>query len=123
MTSLLHRLRDRTEQAVLSGTIWVPVADAGARSQQWLGERRVFALEVDGALAIPAYAFDAEGVPVPALRDVLAVFSDMPPSRVASWFESRSSALNGQRPRELLQSDPEAVVAAAQAHLQGPVHG
>ncbi|MYN40341.1 DUF2384 domain-containing protein [Duganella sp. FT109W] len=131
-----ERLRQRAATAVLNGTEWLtsaqvdalaPGADkrnnAHARANRLLGEGRVFAIEQGGRKHYPRYAFDALGTPHGAVREVLQAFGDAPPLRVASWFESTSAALDGRRPRELLDSDPVAVVRAAREHVAGPLHG
>lgn len=131
-----ERLLRRGASAVLNGTEWLTSAEvdalapgasqrsnAHARANRMLAERRVFAIEHGGRKRYPRYAFDALGTPYPVVREVLLAFGDAAPLRVASWFESASVALDGRRPRELVDSDPAAVVRAAQEHVQGPVHG
>lgn len=131
-----ERLQQRMVYAVLSGTPWLSSAEVGAlgqggvapanphaRASRLVREGRVFAIERAGRSEFPRYAFDALGNPYPAVRDVLQVFAGWPALRVASWFESASAALDGKRPRELLELDPQAVVRAAREHAEGPVHG
>lgn len=131
-----ERLQQRMVTAVLNGTAWLSSAEVGslgqtggapsnphARAHRLLSEGRVFAIERAGRKEYPRYAFDGLGNPYPALREVLRVFAGWPALRVASWFESASAALDGRRPREVLESDPDAVLRAAQQHMAGPVHG
>ena len=130
-----ERLRQRAATAILNGTEWLTSVEVDtlvpgggtrsnshARANRLLSEGKVFAIEHGGKKRYPRYAFDAFGNPYPALRDVLRLFGKASPLRVASWFESSSAALNGHRPRELLEADPTAVVQAAREHLAGPVH-
>jgi hypothetical protein len=57
------------------------------------------------------------------VAQVMQVLTGYSPYRLASWFESTQGALGGRRPRELLDSDPAAVLAAARRHADGPLHG
>jgi len=119
MDSRRHLLELRTINAVLTGTTWL-VAD---RYGAFLQAGRVFAIERDGRKLAPAYAFNADGEPYAALAAVLSILNGYAPFRLAAWFESTSSTLSGRRPRELLASDPQAVIAAARSHAVGPQHG
>lgn len=131
---VVEKLQKRTVDAVLSGASWATSkevgtrADANAANKHALASRllkdgRVFAIERAGHKEFPDYAFDPLGNPVPAMREVLGILAGYSPFRLASWFESRSSRLGGRRPREILATDPQAVIAAARAHMLGPVHG
>lgn len=83
---------------------------------QWLRERKVFALERDGQRYFPSYAFDSSYRPLSAVAGVLGILKDFyrNDESVAAWFESTSSFLGGARPRELVASDPERTMACAQ---------
>lgn len=131
-----EQLRQRGAEAVLNGTEWLTSAEvdglapaaakrsnAHARANRLLAEGRIFAIEHDGKKRYPRYAFDNLGNPQPILREVLRVFDGTPALRIASWFESTSAALDGQRPRSLMERQPRAVLQAARAHVEGPVHG
>lgn len=131
-----ERLQQRMVTAVLNGTPWlssVEVDDLGqngatrsnrqARANRLLREGAIFAIERSGRREYPRYVFDALGNPYPVVRDVLRLFTSWSGLRVASWFESASAALDGRRPRELLEQDPDAVLRAAKQHVEGPLHG
>src|SRR5471032_891991 len=131
-----ERLQLRMVMAVLNGTAWLSSTEVDslgpdrgvrsnphARANRLLSDGKVFAIERAGRKEYPRYAFDALGNPYPAIREVLQVFGNTPALRVASWFESTSAALDGRRPREVLDSDPAAVVRAAREHIEGPMHG
>nr|WP_315227026.1 antitoxin Xre/MbcA/ParS toxin-binding domain-containing protein [uncultured Albidiferax sp.] len=134
MDPLEHKLQQRAVDAVLLGTTWRSSADIGTRADatarnkhalanRWLKDKRVFAIERRGAYEFPDYAFDPLGQPIPALREILAILEGYAPFRLATWFESPSSALDGRRPRELLATHPALVREAARVHAQGPLHG
>lgn len=114
-------LEQRSIAAVLSGTTWRTVEEVGA--QEWLQAMSVFAIEHEGRRLVPFYAFDPSGEPYSVLAQVIDILAGYKPFRLASWFESTSSMLGGRRPRELLASDPQAVIAAARFHTEGPLHG
>jgi hypothetical protein len=133
-TPAMTRARERAVRMVLDGTVWSTAREVGERADpnaknkhalasRLLKERRVFALERAGVNEFPDYEFDVQGNPVPAMRDVLKIFAGYSAFRIASWFESTSSALGGRRPREMLADHPEEVVAAARRHTEGPQHG
>ncbi|MCV2350807.1 hypothetical protein [Paucibacter sp. Y2R2-4] len=114
-------LEQRTVAAVLSGTTWRRVEDAGAN--RWLNEMHVFAIEQEGQRRLPAYVFDPHGEPYAALAEVIGILAGYRPFQLASWFESISATIGGRRPREILASNPEVVIAAAQSHAAGPQQG
>jgi hypothetical protein len=129
-----ERLQQRAVQQVLNGTTWLSSKEVGeqadpaaknkhALASRLLAQRRVFAINRRGQYEFPRYQFDPLGQPVDAVAEVLAVFDGYTPFRIASWFESASSALGGRRPREVLADDPKAVVEAARDHVRGAVHG
>jgi len=119
--------------AVLAGTEWISESEVAKSTcsaaepcgsiDGWIRDGRTFAIDCDGRSFFPIYAFDTLGVPLPAVQDVLSVLAGYSPWHLAFWFESTSSMLGGARPRELIATDPCAVVAAARSHRQGPMHG
>ncbi|MBT2304459.1 hypothetical protein J7E70_28930 [Variovorax paradoxus] len=126
-------LEKRAIDAVLQGTEWSSAAEIGQRLDakaanphaavsRWQQSGRIFGIDHRGKKIYPAYIFDATWQPLPAVKTILAVLEDSP-FRVAAWFESTNSFLGGKRPREVIASAPEAVVAAAEDHKVGAVHG
>jgi hypothetical protein len=134
LDQVAQRLRTRAAEAVLSGTEWLTARQVGERANpnaankhdfanRLLKGRHIFAIQHQGQNRFPAYALDDHGRPLPAIAQVMAVLQGYEPRRLASWFESTSSHLGGRRPREVIQHDPQAVVSAARAHAEGPLHG
>jgi hypothetical protein len=82
-----------------------------------------FAIERAGQTLYPQYIFDELWNPRPVVATILKVFDGYSPFRIAAWFESTNGMLNSQRPREIIASNPEAVVEAALDERQGAVHG
>jgi hypothetical protein len=130
----LEDLERRAMDSIFKSTIWMSVATVEEKRakhvpntddsvSQLIKSGRVFVVERDGATLCPAYAVDAQGNPVQAVAEIIRVFDGYRPIRIAAWFESTNSLLHGRRPRELLVSDPAAVVAAAKDHVVGPTHG
>jgi len=128
------RLEQRAIEAVLQGTTWLTAQQVGRRhnpdaanphaaASRWQQAGKVFAIERAGQRLYPSYVFDELGQPLPAVQEILRVLDGYTPFRIAAWFESTSSMLDGQRPRELLATHPAAVIVAAREHVTGPVHG
>lgn len=131
--NLRKQLEQAAVNAVLTGTEWISESEVAMLAcsasepcgsiDGWIHDGRVFAIDCDGRSFFPIYAFDTLGVPLPAVQDVLSVLACYSPWHLAFWFESISSMLGGARPRELIATDPCAVVAAARSHREGPMHG
>ncbi|WP_218511957.1 hypothetical protein [Variovorax sp. dw_308] len=131
---LRTKLELRAIKAVMTGTEWRTAAELGrlfnpnvvnARSgvNRWRANGRIFGIDHQGRELYPAYVFDATWRPLPAIRKVLDVLTGLPPILIAGWFESTSSALGGKRPRELIASDPDAVLAAAEDRVTRENYG
>ena len=127
-------LERRALDAIMSGTPWLSAAEIGreldpkaanphAAASRWLANRQVFAIDSRGKKMFPSYVFTDAWKPIPEVKKVLAILADYSALRLASWFESTSSALQGKRPREVMKFDAKAVVRAAQQHVVGAVHG
>jgi hypothetical protein len=130
----LEDLERRAMDAIFGNTTWMSIAMVEEKraehvpstndpASQLIKSGRFFVVERDGATLCPAYAVDAQGDPILAVAEIVALFEGYRPIRIAAWFESTNSLLHGRRPRELLVSDPAAVVAAAKDHVIGPTHG
>jgi hypothetical protein len=124
IASLTEKALQRRVEAVLGGTEWITVAELGRRldpqsgspqevPEQWLRSGRIFSIEHEGVLLIPAYLFDAQWQPLPGVADILQIFDGYFGWYVAGWFESKNSYLGGPSPREVLALKPDAVVGAA----------
>jgi hypothetical protein len=81
--------------------------------EQWLRSERIFSIEHEGVLLVPAYLFDAQWQPLPGVAEILQIFDGYFGWYVAGWFESKNSYLGGPSPREVLALKPDAVVGAA----------
>lgn len=125
--------QDGTLDSVMSATTWLTADELAGRISanqagcadtmtRWTREGRLFALDIGGRAVYPAYAFDAAGQPLPVVRRVLQNLSRHDALSLACWFESPNAYLDGSRPREMLVTEAERVVAAAEArcHCPGP---
>lgn len=131
---ILSRMRARVAEMVLQGTQWLsdaellkarPGCDPGAAGliEPWLYARRIFAIENEGILRVPAYALDQAGEPVDALMPIMEALQGLSADQMAAFFESPSGYLSGRRPREALHDDGNGVLYAAQRLREGAVHG
>jgi hypothetical protein len=85
---------------------------------RWREQRRLFSLTIGFRHRFPAFQFDGRGQPLEVISLVLA---ELAPHRqsfdhgweTALWLASGNEALAGERPVDLLSSNPDAVVAAA----------
>jgi hypothetical protein len=127
-------LEQRAIAALFDGTPWLTAEQIGhlrdakarnphAAANRWRSERKVFAITKGGVQWFPRYAFDEALDPHPAVSSVMAILDGYSPYRLAAWFDSTNGHLAGRRPREVLHSNPDAVVVAAREHARGPVHG
>ena len=127
-------LMQRGVEALFSGSEWLTadqigrLRDAAARNphaaaNRWRADGRIFAITKGGVLYYPRYALDEAFEPLPVVAQVLRVLSSFSPYRLAGWFESTNSVLGGRRPREILATQPAAVMGAASDQVLGAVHG
>ena len=87
---------------------------------RWLAEGRIFAIKHAGERRFPAFQFDHEGQPLPAIKRVLdALGGTLGGWEIALWFTAPSGYLEGSRPVDLLRRDPDEVVAAAAYEAAG----
>lgn len=128
----LFALASKDREAVLAGTVWLlaeEIAQLGAprgldgSPWEWRRAGRLLALRPAARYLYPLYGFTPAWLPEPGLEEILAAFTSLSEWRIASWFESTNTYLDGERPRDLLASHPDAVIEAARWHLAQPTHG
>lgn len=125
-----RRMSEQARALIASGTRWLTASEVArlasvdeADVAKWVREAKLFSIEPDGRAVFPEYAFDVKWRPLPALETILAIQEGRAPTFMAAWFESRSSFLGGQRPREIVASDPDRVIAAAQSAIDSERYG
>ncbi|EOC1288487.1 DUF2384 domain-containing protein [Cronobacter muytjensii] len=137
IASLQARNRERLDalrQTVLEEGRWLSAGEVSmaagaalknpsATANRWKQAGKVFALPVNGKDRYPAWAFDEGGQPLPSLKPILARFREKTPWAIALWFHSPNAWLGGDKPKDRLKIDPQAVLDAADVEAKGPVHG
>lgn len=83
-------------------------------------ERMIFSISYEGVEYLPRYAIESRSLAV-AQRGMQRVIASG--WSMALWFESSNSYLAGPLPKDLISSDPDAVVKAAQDEIGGSSHG
>ena len=92
-----------------------------ALAARWRADRKIFALDYRSRLLYPAFQFDQQGRPKGIIGKVLAMLGDAAgPWQTAIWFTSANGWLDGKRPLDLLDSEPDRVLDAA-ADITEPV--
>ncbi|EPE7077475.1 DUF2384 domain-containing protein [Cronobacter sakazakii] len=125
---------DALRQTVLDEGQWLSAGEVSlaagaalknpsAAANRWKQAGKVFALPVNGKDRYPAWAFDEGGQPLPSLKPILALFREKTPWTIALWFHSPNAWLGGAKPKDRLKADPQAVLDAAKAEAEGPMHG
>lgn len=78
-------------------------------------ENRIFTVTHRGATHVPSFQFDEKGKPRPAIAKVIQILGkDTSDWGLALWFTAASERLDGRRPVDLLSSQPDQVVQAAE---------
>lgn len=127
-------LQAKAYRQVGSGTDWLTAqqvcdlaglgtGNPSATVNRWKQDRKIFAIQRLGRDLYPRYALGPDFRPLPQLAKVLAVLAHYPGEQLAAWFESTSGFLGGARPRELLASQAERVLQAAQDTVADEQHG
>ena len=90
------------------------------RTEQWIQEKRIFPVVHHGAPLFPAFQFDFEGEPLPVIAHVLSTLGKKSKGwELALWFISSNGWLDGRRPVDCLQSEPEEVMEVAEREAEG----
>lgn len=85
-----------------------------ALAARWRADGKIFAVEHQGRLLYPAFQFDQTGRPKPVIGNVLVALGEaVGPWQIAIWFTSANGWLNGSKPVDLLDRDPDKVIDAA----------
>jgi hypothetical protein len=91
-----------------------------ALASRWKREGRIFSVRHHGRDYFPGFQLRTDGPPREVIADVLKALGGGEPHargrgwETALWFTGANGHLGGRRPVDLLESDPEAVVAAAE---------
>lgn len=130
-------MRTRARKAVLASGDWLTAGqiaeiaglsatNPSAQPNKWKRKGLIFAIHYKGADLFPAYGLDPDTDyrPRKALADIIRVFAGHKRGwGMAFWFMSDNSFLGGQRPQDVLATDPAKVIAAAEDEIQPISHG
>jgi hypothetical protein len=113
-----RRFRILRDYGALSASDLAERAGSSAenRSQlaySWRRQKRIVAVRYRGALVYPAFQFDADHRPLPAVRAVLDALDGWPAWEIVEWFVTDNPLLDLRRPVELLAADADEAVFAA----------
>jgi hypothetical protein len=132
----------KARELALQSTEWLSFSDIAEHSVEcsrisetspdhWLANKQIFAITLDKADYFPAYGlhevmhgnvFVRE--PKPIMASLITTLGDVCSGwQLAAWFASASGYLNGARPMDLLDSEPERVMKAAKFSAEGVQHG
>ena len=92
-----------------------------ALAARWRSDKKIFGVQRSGRFLYPAFQFDAQGRPRKAISKVLAALGDAVGGwQTALWFVTPNGWLDGEKPVDLLEREPHAVLNAA-ADVAEPV--
>jgi hypothetical protein len=86
-----------------------------AAIRRWAAQGNLLTVPVAGLDHYPGFAFGLDGRPRPVLVRVAAALPGRTGWALVAWLVSPQPALGGARPVDLLDTDPDAIVAAAAA--------
>ena len=91
---------------------------------QWRASGRIFRVKRGDVYLYPRYAFDfaPELAPKPVIARAIAVL-EMGGWHTAVWFSSGNGMLDGRLPKDVIDIEPEDVIAAAIDEAAGITHG
>jgi hypothetical protein len=95
-------------------------SNRAALANRWRAESQVVAVPVGDELLYPGFQFTAEGRPQPAVGAALHFLCSDPHTtdwQAALWFVTPTGWLGGQRPVDLFDDDPKAVIEAARQEV------
>ncbi len=92
-----------------------------ALAARWRSGKKIFAVQHRGRFLYPAFQFDAQGRPRQVISKVLAVLgTEVGGWQTALWFATPNGWLDEEKPVDMLEREPHAVLDAA-ADVAEPV--
>jgi len=127
----------RARTAVIESGDWLTAAQVAGMAQfsssnpsaqpnKWKRDGAIFAIRHNGIDYFPSYALDPHTGyrPRKAMNEIIKTFGAAKDGwGLSYWFMSDNSFLGGKRPKDLLATAPERVLAAARDELEGSLHG
>ncbi|MDT0136252.1 hypothetical protein [Acidovorax sp. PRC11] len=127
----------KARRAVLDSGDWLTAAqiaelaglsrvNPSTQPNKWKRQGAIFAIHHNGVDYFPGFGLDpgSQFRPVKALAKVIEAFGGHKDGwGMAYWFHSDNGFLGGQRPQDLLATEPERVIEAARDEVQDIAHG
>ncbi len=129
------RRREELNQRILADALWLTARELSEKASfknsnpsagpnRWKSAGSIFALQINGKDLYPEYALDEGFRPFPVVKQVISLFGDKKtPWGLATWFGSANSWLGGRKPKDVLKTMPKQILLAAQAEIDGGLHG
>jgi hypothetical protein len=98
--------------------------NASALPNRWKKAEKVFAITSGNKDLFPEYIFGDDGKPLLAVSTILKCFDNKKSIfKIALWFASNNSWLDGKAPKDILCKDASAVINAAEKEVTDNVLG
>lgn len=117
---------DFVTSAAITGLVDLGAPSSVDEVSNWQREQAIFSISFRGEDYFPLYALQPrEGFrPYRQIKEIIDIFGDKKDGwATALWFLTRNSYLDGRRPRDMIASDPVAVLAAAKEDVAAVLHG
>lgn len=101
-------------------------SNPSSQPNKWKRQGQIFAIRHHGIDYFPGYGLDPQTGyrPLKALARVIQAFGETKDGwGLAYWFASANSFLGGKRPQDVLGTQPERVIAAAEDEREAVAHG
>jgi hypothetical protein len=106
--------------AEVAGLAGSKAANKAALANRWKQEGRIFSVTHHGTTYYPGFQFDGEGRPLPVIAEVIRRLGARSGEwELALWLTSPTGWLDGRRPVDLLESEPDEVAQAAEREAEG----
>ena len=113
---------------VLESTQWLTAEEIGraaglgerrpdAPAYRWKKQGKIFSItHGKDPERFPRYALDDSFQPLAAMKAVLKAIGPISGWRIGAWFDSPSTRLDGGKPKDLIATEPRAVITAAERY-------
>lgn len=129
----------KAREAVWKSGDWLSAEDVASQSagmvgegcfdpSEWVRSGKIFAIHWHNRDYYPGFGLDirlgSSARPHPAMAELIKILGAKKSSwGMAFWFASVSSYLGGKRPQDLIESELDRVIAAAEDEIAGITHG
>ena len=110
----------------IAGIAGLSSTNPASQPNKWKRDGLIFAIHHNGVDLYPDYALDpgAGYRPRPVIARIIGIFGNTRDAwGLASWFLAANSRLGGHRPQDVVATEPDLVIAAAERSLVGVQHG